>query len=258
MRCPAAHPGSVHELHGDMQPSQMAVLDRIRLTGSLPSVSSGPYWKGGVALASFALVGASDMNAEAFLSLEREGAFDEVIAVDGGYDHLRRLGIDAGLAIGDFDSLGFVPEGIRIEEFPAHKDESDMELALEAANAMGCDRAYVFGALGGRLDHTLANLQVLSKASEQGMNVTAIGMREEVRFLTGPSEVVLEGRVGGTVSVFAMSDIVEGLVERGLEWELEGEELCNRTSLGLSNVIRSPIASISVGAGTIAVVSSLG
>ena len=78
----------------------------------------------------YALVGASEFNSEQFSARNGAGAFDAVIAVDGGFASLAAAGCVPDLALGDFDSLGYVPEGVEVLVFPPEKDASDMELAL--------------------------------------------------------------------------------------------------------------------------------
>ena len=114
-----------------------------------------------------ALVGAVDFNAEDFLARHAAGAFDFVIAVDAGFAHLEGVGVVPDMAVGDFDSLGYVPKCRRVSRHPVKKDKSDMELAMEKAVTWGHDELVVYGALSGRLDHTLANLQLFAKFSER-------------------------------------------------------------------------------------------
>lgn len=201
----------------------------------------------------YALVGASDFNAEEFLRLDAQGAFDWVIAVDGGFASLEDVGRKPDMALGDFDSLGYVPRGVRTARFSSHKDKSDMELALDRARSDRATDVYVFGALGRRLDHTLANLQLFAKFSETGMGVTAIGDEEAIIFVTGPDAFEAPARERGNVSVFAMNDACAGVFERGLEWELDDVTLTNRTSLGLSNELTGEAIMIGVEQGTIAI-----
>lgn len=200
-----------------------------------------------------ALVGASDFNGQEFVRMDAEGAFDAVIAVDGGLSNLEDVGRKPDMALGDFDSLGYVPRGMRTVRFSSHKDKSDMELALERARSDKATEVFVFGALGRRLDHTLANLQLFAKFSEAGLRVTAIGDEEAIVFVTGPDAFEAPAREGGTVSVFAMDDACEGVFERGLEWELDDVTLTNRTSLGLSNELKGEAVMIGVERGTIAI-----
>lgn len=200
-----------------------------------------------------ALVGASDFNAEQFQAMDAAGAFDYVMAVDGGFAHLETIDRKPDMAIGDFDSLGYVPRGLRVVRRSPHKDESDMELALIRAKAQRFGTVYVFGGLGRRLDHTLANLQLFAKFAEKGISVSAIGDDSLVTFLAGPDLLELPARESGTLSIFAMNDECEGVFERGLEWELDDHTLTNRTSLGLSNEFKGEAVMVGVEEGTIAV-----
>ena len=200
-----------------------------------------------------ALVGASTFNAEQFLAMYEAGTFDSIIAVDGGFASLDEVGVKPDLVLGDFDSLGYVPKGIRNVRFPVEKDKSDMELALKRAKSQRFDSVIVFGALGKRLDHTLANMAVFSKYSELGLKVTAIDEDSAIFFISGPDIFEAPAKESGTVSVFAMSDKTEGVFERGLKWELDNVELTNRESIGLSNELIGEAVMIGVEKGTLAI-----
>src|SRR5919109_1955753 len=111
---------------------------------------------------------------------EAAGA-DMVIAADGGALALERWGIVPQLVIGDLDSLG--PKraaqlgklGAKIVEFPAEKNESDLELALRQALTTGADDIVLLGIFGGtRLDHTFANVMLLADPSYRGAGLRAV------------------------------------------------------------------------------------
>lgn len=200
-----------------------------------------------------ALVGSSTFNAAHFLEMDAAGAFDYVIAVDGGLRHLEAIGRKPDMAMGDFDSLGYVPTGMRVARYSSHKDKSDMELAFDRVKTRKFNAVAVYGGLGGRLDHTLANLQLFSRFSEQGIYVTAVDEEQAVAFLAGPDTFELPGIDSGTVSVFSMSDEARGVFERGLEYELDDAVLTNRTTLGLSNELTGEPVMIGVEEGTLAI-----
>ncbi len=200
-----------------------------------------------------ALVGASEFNEEHFRERDEAGFFDYVIAVDGGLTALEALGRKPDVAMGDFDSLGYVPRGMRVVRYPVEKDKSDMELALDRVRRLHYDEAYIYGALGGRLDHTLANLQLGAKFSERGVYVRMIGAHELLSFITGPDVLELPAAETGTVSVFSLSDEATGVFERGLRYGLDDAVLTNRTSLGLSNEMKGEGALIGVESGTLVV-----
>lgn len=194
---------------------------------------------------------ADDFNAEHFRALDAAGAFSYVIAVDGGLAHLEAIGREPDLAMGDFDSLGYVPTCKRVSRFPAEKDKSDLELGLDRARARRFDEVVVYAALSGRLDHTIANLQLFARFSETGMYVTGIGADFQVQLLTGPDVLDLPRRDEGIVSVFAASDEATGVIERGLKYEIDDETLTNRTSRGLSNEFTGVDAAVAVETGTL-------
>lgn len=217
----------------------------------------------------YAVVAAADFNRGDFLGRYAAGEFDCVLAVDGGYAHLKEAGVDPDVALGDFDSLGFVPDHAWVVEHPPMKDKSDLELALDFAMERGACALRVYGCLGGRLDHTLAALQALCAAAERGVDVDAVGMPSdqqgyaqgmEVSVLVGPARLELSPASGstepffGVVSVHGACDRCEGVSERGLRYSLEDQVLTNRTSWGLSNELEGRPCSIEVEKGTLLVV----
>lgn len=122
-----------------------------------------------------AIVGSASFDAEHYLRERQAGLFACTVAADGGFASLERAGVAPDVALGDFDSLGYVPEAPRVERHPVMKDATDLELALEWAHHEGFRSAAVYGALGGRLDQTMATLQTLVHFARYGMHVAAIG-----------------------------------------------------------------------------------
>ena len=202
-------------------------------------------------MTAIALVAASDFNAEKFLEMREEGLFKEIYAVDGGFAHLEKIGVVPDMALGDFDSLGYVPKSRRVIRFPVHKDKSDLELALERARNSRAHAVYIFGALGGRLDHTMANMQLFASFAEQEIEVTVVGTDCMLRILVGPDAFELPPYKKGIVSVFSANDEAYGVIERGMEYPLDDETLTNRTSLGLSNELTGEEAAVGVEEGTL-------
>lgn len=201
-------------------------------------------------MATCALVGAVDFNANDFKARQAAGEFDFIIAVDAGFAHLEAIGVAPDMAVGDFDSLGYVPKARRVSRHPVKKDKSDMELAIEKAVAWDHDELLIYGALGARLDHTIANLQLFARFSERDVYVTAIGDTYAVRLLTGPDVFELPV-TEGTVSVFSANDTARGVIERGMAYSLDDEPLSNRTSRGLSNELTGEEATVAVEEGTL-------
>lgn len=186
-----------------------------------------------------AVVGSASFDGCHFLREYESGRFSCVVAADGGYESLREIGVVPDIAVGDFDSLGYVPVDTRVERHPVMKDASDLELAFEHARRAGLSSAVAYGALGGRLDQTMATLQVLLRYARLGMGAIAVGEGSVVVALASkPSGVALlrmSSSLAGTLSVFAMGGDARGVSERGLLYGLEDATLPCDSSLGLSN-----------------------
>ena len=198
-----------------------------------------------------ALVAAADFNAEDFSKRWGAGEFDCIVAVDGGFAYLQAIGCIPDIVLGDFDSLGYTPEGGNVISHPTHKDKSDLELAFDFVHERGFENAAVYGAVGGRLDHTVANLQMCARFAEQGMNVSLVGLDNVVSILVGPGMLQIPAASSGTVSVFSARDESYGVTESGMEYPLENAILSNRTTLGLSNELVGRPATVSVEQGTL-------
>ena len=93
---------------------------------------------------------------------------DLILAADGGYRHCQAAGLRPDLLLGDLDSLETPPQALPVQTFPAEKDDTDTMLAVKYALAQGCTTVHLYGCTGGRLDHTLANLQTLGYLAQAG------------------------------------------------------------------------------------------
>lgn len=97
-----------------------------------------------------------------------------IIAADGGEEMLRRISVVPDVSIGDFDSLKTPPTGKEVISFPVKKDDTDTLLALKEGIKRGFTRFKIYGALGGSISHTTANLQALSFLCEKGLEGSLI------------------------------------------------------------------------------------
>lgn len=181
----------------------------------------------------------------------RDGDF--VIAADGGFAHLHEQGIVADLLVGDFDSLATIPERENIVVLDREKDDTDTFAAVRE----GMDRGYtsfcVYGGLGGRIDHTLANLQMLVWLSQKGLRGILAGPEEAITAITN-SHLSFPPRDGGVVSVFSASERSSGVCLTGLKYELANTVLTSAFPLGVSNEFIGAESRITVADGTLIVV----
>ena len=202
-----------------------------------------------------ALVAASDFNARHFQAALDAGTFDAVWAVDAGYAHLTTLGCTPDMALGDFDSLGFTPACAEVREYPSHKDKSDLEIAFDLVVQHGFDHVVVYGALGQRLDHTIANLQAGAFIVSHGGKARLLGENEEVLVFSGDT-VRLPRRESCSLSLFALGGDCAGVTVEGAKFDCRDVTLSPAFPLGVSNVWESDAATVSVRSGTLAVVMS--
>lgn len=173
-----------------------------------------------------------------------------IIAADGGYDRLRQWGIAPDLAVGDFDSLGRVPEDVEVVRHPVMKDDTDMMLAVREGLERGCTRFLLYGGLGGRLDHTLANLHVLAFLARRGCPAFLIGEDAAVTAIHNGT-LTFGPEHAGTLSLFAWGGAAEGVTLTGLLYPLENGVLTAEHPLGVSNEFLGRPAHVSVAGGTL-------
>ena len=176
---------------------------------------------------------------------------DFVIAADGGYAALKALGVKANLVVGDFDSLGYVPEQEEILRHPVRKDDTDTLLAIRLGLERGYKDFVITGSIGGRLDHTIANMQCLLFLQEHGARALLYGENTAVTAVHNGG-ITLRGQ--GTLSVFSMDPEAHGVTLRGLDYPVERVELTSRFPIGVSNAFLEGPADISVEDGTLMVI----
>ena len=192
-----------------------------------------------------------------------EAAKEYVIACDSGYINAGRLGIEPDVIIGDFDSAPR-PEGVDAEiiTYPVRKDDTDTMLAVKRAISEGYRRIRIACAMGGRFDHTYANIQAGAYIAGHG-GVTALYGADTQIIIFGDkscevpgNELCISGFESCALSVFAVSDTARGVCIKGASYEAEDIELKNDDPLGVSNEFEGGDVSISVREGILMVVIS--
>ena len=178
---------------------------------------------------------------------------DYVIAADGGYLACRRAGIVPDLLLGDFDSLPEKPDFEKILQVPVEKDDTDTFLAAKYALERGCRTFHIYGGTGGRLDHTLANLQLLVWLSRRGARGYLYDEAFTYTAITNDSIAIPRGPEWGLLSVFCMGEDAGGVCESGVQYPLEDAVLTAEFPLGVSNHIIAPQARISVREGSLVI-----
>jgi thiamine pyrophosphokinase len=181
---------------------------------------------------------------------------DLIIAADGGLHHLLALGLRPHVLIGDLDSIGpdearqMEAAGVRLARFSPRKDQTDLELAVRLAMREGAGDILIFGALGARWDHTLANLLLLAHPDFQTVRLRLVDGPQQIYLIQDHAHI--EGHPGATVSLIALTGDARGVTTEGLEYPLTRGHLAFGSTLGVSNVLLAATASVRVEAGLLA------
>lgn len=185
--------------------------------------------------------------------------YDYVIACDLGYEHALKMGIKPDIMVSDFDSLDrskFPADEIALLEFPVRKDDSDTMLAIKHALKEGYGHIVISCALGGRLDHTIANIQSMAYVAERGGVCEIISDKEYLRTFTG-GELSLEKREGFSLSLFSITDRCTGVSISGSAYDCENVTLTNSFPLGISNYWKEERVTIRMSEGIMLIAESL-
>jgi thiamine pyrophosphokinase len=184
-----------------------------------------------------------------------------VIAADSGLHQAATLGLAVDRIVGDLDSADLeaveaaVAAGAIIERHPAAKDATDLELAIDAAVREGAHRVVVVGGGGGRVDHFLANLLLLTSEAWCRVRVEARFGGARVFVVHGQQPACeIEGSPGSLVTLLPVGGTARDIVTAGLEYPLVHEDLDSGTSRGVSNVMTTTRASVALATGTLLVV----
>ena len=179
-----------------------------------------------------------------------------ILCADGGYDAALKLGLKPDLLIGDLDSIRSETDVCcPVKHHPAEKDETDTMLAVWYGRDRGCTEFHIYGAFGGaRLDHSIANLQMLHHMAEQGLHGTLYDGGTAVTVQTAGT--VCYPRTKGYLSLFSLTDECTGLTVTGVKYPLEQGRLTNAFPLGVSNEILAENAEITLESGVLLIVQT--
>lgn len=191
-------------------------------------------------------------------ALEVDGAI--IIAADSGAVHARAADLVIDFAVGDFDSIPselleeLERDGVRVERHPIAKDATDLELAIDVAIREGAEVITVVGGHGGRVDQSFANAFVLASPVYENVAMHAVLDSAFLSVVHGGGGVTFAANPGDVVTILPLHGDAEGVYTEGLEYPLHGETLAAGTTRGVSNVMLSAQASVSIERGTILVV----
>ena len=181
---------------------------------------------------------------------------DCLIAADGGVKHVLKLGLVPQVVIGDFDSISTSLQKklkkLKIEwiQYPRKKDKTDFELAIDLVLDRKYSQIIIFGILGDRIDHFLANIFLLTKIQTENklIKIKIVEGKKEIYILN--KEIIINGQIGDELSIIPVSEKLEGVVTDGLEYQLKNKSLSFGSTKGISNIFNKTSTKITVAEGT--------
>ncbi|MDL2234885.1 thiamine diphosphokinase, partial [Christensenellaceae bacterium OttesenSCG-928-L17] len=189
-----------------------------------------------------------------FAGYHQPGAFltytpqanDLILCADAGYALCLQMGVVPHKVLGDFDSIDktSIPKELLLS-YPAEKDDTDTMLCVRYAKEQGCRECMILGGIGGRIDHTIANLQALAFAHQSGMRAS---MRDgkDMAFLLEKGEQAFAKEENAAISLFAYTERCEGVFISGVKYPLRDAVLTQSFPLGVSNQFASDAARVAV------------
>ncbi|MBZ2173920.1 thiamine diphosphokinase [Schnuerera sp. xch1] len=175
---------------------------------------------------------------------------DFILSADGGTDYCIQASLYPDLVMGDLDSISkdtlniILKKDIPIRKFPVKKDETDSELSIDYLIKKGATYITLIGATGNRLDHTLANIYLLSRLNEKGVEGKIIDGNNTIYLVD--DELILPKEKGTYISVVPI--VEKGIIVslKGFEYELDKAKIDFGSSQGISNSIVEPNGFIKV------------
>lgn len=186
--------------------------------------------------------------------------YDYVLCADNGTRHAKVLGLTPNEILGDFDSCdledleSYQKQGVCVTKAPCEKDETDTELAIDRAIAIGADTIYVLGGIGSRIDHSLANIHLIYKAYLQNVKVVLYNDKNSVE-LTDKC-IRVEGEKGDLVSLIPFTPKVTGVYTKNLAYKVEGGTFVVGKPYGVSNYMTHTWAEITLEEGLLLVMKT--
>lgn len=189
-------------------------------------------------------------------------SYDYIICSDGGANHAYNMNILPDYIIGDLDSTSkdiidyYKSKNVEFKKFPSKKNETDTELSIKLSEKLNAKQIDLIGALGGRIDHTIANINLLYYIRKRGIKPRIITDKEEV-YIAIDEEVSIDGKKGDIVSILPIRNDAKGITLKNLEYPLENNDIEFSKPLGISNVMTDISCNIKVNEGSIIIIKNI-
>ena len=211
----------------------------------------------------FAIISGGHIDDVFALNYLEENKYDCMIAADSGMDFLYRNGIVPDVIAGDFDSVGSESlayfqglNNVHVMKLNPIKDDTDTEFVIREAIRRGATEIAILGATGTRLDHVLANVNLLGIGLEENISLELVDKHNRIRMIADSLEINKDEQFGSVVSILPVKGDANGVTLEGMKYPLENADVACFSSLGVSNEIVGDVAKISVKQGVLLVIES--
>lgn len=187
--------------------------------------------------------------------------YDYIVCADGGANHSYNMGIIPDYIIGDLDSIYseiiefYKLKDVKFEKFPSKKDETDTEICVYLASKLNAKEIDFIGALGGRLDHMIANINLLYYVRNKDIYTKIISEYEDIHIAIN-EEITINGNIGDTISVIPLNGDAKGVTLENLEYPLNNYDMKFYLPLGISNVMLDEKCSVKVEQGSLIIIKN--
>lgn len=192
----------------------------------------------------------------------KNNSYDYIICSDGGVNHAYNMNIVPNYIIGDLDSANediieyYKSKNVMFEKFPTKKDETDTELCINFSCELKAKEIDLIAALGGRIDHTIANVNLLYYIRKKGIITKIISEKEEI-YIAIDEEVTIDGNIGDVISILPIKNDIKGITLKNLEYQLENYNIEFSKPLGISNVMTNKNCNIKVNEGSVIIIKNI-
>ena len=179
-----------------------------------------------------------------------------VVASDGAANILYRYSKDIDYIVGDLDSISegvllyYKNKDVAVKRYPVKKDKTDSEISIDEIYKMGIEKIIMIGAKGDRIDHFMANLNLLYYADNIGVNLVILDENNEITLIK-EGQNYIDVKVNQTISFVSLIGEVQGITLKGFEYELEDYNLNFGSSILTSNVAKKERVFVEIGCGSL-------
>lgn len=198
------------------------------------------------------IIGASPEADIDYIELNINKNTDFVICADAGYKAAEKAGIIPDLIVGDFDSSAKPNTSVQCIVLPTHKDDTDVMYAVKYALKKGYKSFLLLGVLGGRADHTYANLCILKYLYSNGAYAVIEDKGTQI-FYTRQGDFTVKDKNGKTLSLFPFGCNEAVVTLTGFEYEIENQSVTCDYPYAISNIVKSDNSKITVHSGGIVI-----